>query len=295
MTPLLLIKQGSHKSVLALTLTGFTIMACTPTDIGVNFAQPVAVSRNDPCSSNRAPFAKLKSEQNARLANWATAGATVGLTAALVGGGDADAMLRGLIGGALLGLAGGYIADVQARYGPTANLRSAINGDARRNVAQTDTLIRALSSLNSCRVRQINKIAADVRTGRVDKKTGKAQLRVVQSQAKADNRLIQSVVGDLTRTRNTYVNALKSTGATNADAYVASLSRYEPKVRTPRVTSARSGVQGSLALTTRKRSGSGVAQMGNAGKELSTLSRASSKSIGDAIEGLESLGLFTLP
>lgn len=248
-------------------------------------AEELAATR-DECSQYRTPFTNISMERDQRIAEYAEIGAAVGAVA-----GQAIARERnenplagalvGLVAGAALGATGGYLSDLQRRASSTAGLQRAIAGDAARDLRQTDRLVTAMVSLNRCRLNQIAQVERTVRAGG-DRAAAAAQVRLIRQKVDIDNRVINAVVGDLTRTRNIYIGALQQTGA-DTDGFVSSIQRYQPQVTTPQQTSLR------VNRNQRPRTSNAVANLGYAERELSAGAALHVETIDAALDDLNTL------
>lgn len=241
---------------------------------------------SDQCSKYRTPFVQISQERTKRIETYTKVGAGVG---AVVGGVVAEksgenqlaGLLVGALAGAALGATGGYIADLQKRSSTTAGLQRAVNGDASRDLRQTDTLVVAMTSLNRCRLSQIAQVEKSVRAGG-DRAAARATIAQIRRSVDVDNRVIKAVVGDLTRTRNVYIGALRQTGA-DTDQFVSSIQQYRPQVSAPQQTSLR------VDRSQRPRTTSAVANLGYAEKELSAGAAAHVRNIDSALDDLNAL------
>ena len=281
--------------MMTITLTGRTVRLANAVILSAALAlsgcavaptaQEMAVTQ-DECSRYRAPFTALSQERNARIANFAQIGAGVG---AVVGQNVArnnndnplKGALLGALAGAALGATAGYLADLQKRATSTAGLQSAVNGDAARDLRETDRLTASMTALNQCRLSQIAQIEKSVRAGG-DRAAATTTLRTIRAKVAVDNRVIDAVVGDLTRTRNLYIGALSQTGA-DTDTFVASIERYQPRVATPQRTALR------VDQSQRPRTANPVANLGFAEKELSAGAVAHAQSIDAALADVNAL------
>ncbi|MCF2872059.1 glycine zipper domain-containing protein [Octadecabacter sp. G9-8] len=248
-------------------------------------AEELAATR-DECSRFRAPFTQISTERNQRIARYAQIGASVGAVAGQTiarnrNDNQLAGALQGALVGAILGATGGYLADLENRSSSTAGLRRAVNGDAARDLRETDRLVSAMTSLNRCRLQQITALERSVRAGG-DRTQAMAQIRLIRQKVAIDNRAINAVVGDLTRTRGLYVSALKQTGA-DTDTFVSSIQRYEPRVTAPQSTSLR------VDRSQRPRTSNAVANLGYAERELSAGAAVHVQSIDSALDDLNDI------
>lgn len=248
-------------------------------------AEELAATR-DECSRFRTPFTEISTERNQRIARFAEIGAGVGAVvgqqvAAQRGENQLAGLLVGALAGAAVGATGGYLSDLQKRSSTTAGLQRAVAGDASRDLQQTDRLVSAMTSLNQCRLQQIAQVERSVRAGG-DRAAATAQVRLIRQKVAIDNRVINAVVGDLTRTRGLYIGALNQTGA-NTDNFVASIQQYQPRVTSPQQTALR------VDRSQRPRTSNAVANLGFAEKELSAGAAAHVQTIDAALADLNTL------
>lgn len=263
------------------TAIGLFVSACAtiPSDTELQ-------ATRDECSQFRQPFVDIARERNARIQTWASTGAAAGAGAgALIARSRGDNPLAGALIGSLIGGAtgavAGYYSDLQRRSNTTAGLRSSINSDASRDLRQADRLSSNLSSLNACRLRQIAAVESSVRQGG-DRAAAQSTLHRIRTNVRLDNRIVDGVVGDLTRTRNVYVGALGQTGA-DTDSFVSSIQRYQPQVATPQRTALR------VNTSQRPRTNNPVANLGYAEKELSAGAKAHAASVDARIDAVDAL------
>jgi hypothetical protein len=276
-----LARRSARSGLILITAASLGLSACVPTEqSGPTSIGAINVNRVDQCQTYLQPFVELREERAKRIAQWAALGAAAGVGIAAANKGSNRDLLIGLIGGALLGAAGGYLADLQKRGVTTANIRSAIDQDARKDTAQSDRLISALNALNSCRIREITAVTAAVRGGKMEKSYAVAMLQSIGQSVKNDNRVIGSVLQDLQKTRTTYVNALQASGVSDANSYVSSLNSYKPKVTAPRLTSGRT--EGSLGVT-KYRSGAPISNLVASERELDAANAAHAASLSEML------------
>jgi hypothetical protein len=160
-------------------------------------------------------------------------------------------------------------------------LRGAVARDADRDLVEANRLVQNLSSLNNCRLTQVAAVERSVRQGG-DRDAAKAKLNRIRASVQVDNRIIDGVVGDLKRTRNVYVGALRQTGADTA-GFVDSIERYQPRVSTPQRTALRVNTAG------RPRTSNPVANLGYVEKELTVGAKANAESVNNRIGALNDL------
>ncbi|KQI70742.1 hypothetical protein AN191_16305 [Loktanella sp. 5RATIMAR09] len=240
----------------------------------------------DECSRFRTPFTTISDERKERIARFAQIGAGVGAVVGQAVARERDqnpiaGALVGALAGAAVGATGGYLSDLQKRSTSTAGLQRAVNGDASRDLRETDRLVTAMTSLNRCRLQQINQVERSVRAGG-NRDAATAQIRLIRQKVDIDNRVINAVVGDLTRTRGLYIGALNQSGA-NTDNFVSSIQQYQPRVISPQQTSLR------VDRSQRPRTANAVANLGYAEKELSAGAAAHVQTIDAALDDLNAL------
>lgn len=263
----------------ALFISGCAVAPTAPT------AEELAATR-DECSRFRVPFTTISDERKERIARFAKIGAGVG---AVVGQAVARernqnplaGALVGALAGAAVGATGGYLSDLQKRSSSTAGLQRAVNGDASRDLRETDRLVTAMTSLNRCRLQQINQVERSVRAGG-DRDAATAKIIQIRQNVNVDNRVINAVVGDLTRARGLYIGALNQSGA-NTDNFVSSIQQYQPRVTSPQQTSLQ------VNPSQRPQTSSAVANLGYAEKELSAGAAAHVQTIDAALDDLNAL------
>lgn len=244
------------------------------------------VSTKDECSQFRTPFTAISQERDARIAKYAKVGAAAGaavggVLARSTGNNPIGGLLVGAVAGAAMGAVGGYLNDLQKRSSTVAGLQRAVAGDAARDLRQTDRLVSSLASLNQCRLNQIKRVERSVRAGG-SREAARAQIAAIKQKVSVDNRVINAVVGDLTRTRNLYIGALRQSGA-DTDGYVASIQQYRPRVTSPQQTSVRVNQNG------RPQTSNAVANLGYAEKELSAGAAAHADIVNKELRALNDL------
>lgn len=243
----------------------------------------VASRANDPCASSIAPFKKLRRERNERIAGYAALAAAASAAIAKSAGADSKTTLIAAVVGGLGGAALGYYHDKQKRTSSTQSLRNAIQRDAAGTVNSSDRLIRSLQQLNACRVGEVRTVVAQQRAGKITQSQAKAQLRMIEASAKADNRIINAVVGDITGDQRLYVNALGRSGDTRAKGATTAAASYKPRVSNPQKTSGGKSISSKPISVSRSRPSSSVNNIGYAAKELEAGGEAHVAAVEDAI------------
>lgn len=242
------------------------------------------VSRaNDPCASSIAPFKKLRRERNERIAAYAALAAAASAALAKSAKADNGTVLLAAVVGGLGGAAMGYYHDKQKRTSSTQSLRNAIQRDAAGTVKSSDHLIRSLQQLNACRVGEVRAVVAQQRAGKISQAEAKAQLRVIETSAKSDNRIINAVVRDITGDQKLYVNALGRTGDTRAKSATSAAANYKPRVSNPQATSGSKSISSRPISVSRSRPSSSLNNIGYAAKELDAGGEAHVNAVQDAI------------
>ena len=246
---------------------------------------------NDPCSKLRVPFVEVREAQRQQIAKWAAIGATAGAA----GGAAIDhknrlrGALIGLVTGAVAGATIGYYKDLEQRSAGTAALRNAVFTDAKKDVASSDRLVRAVSELNRCRIKQLKDIAAGIQTGKISKDEAKVRIQAVKDATNEDNMLIKSVSTGLIERSEIYVNALKQSGATDADAYIASAKSYKPIVNKPKYAVARGNIQPISVGQRNKKVETSVESSYKNAVELDAMQTAHAESVDEAIKDIDAL------
>ena len=251
----------------------------------------------DECSRFREPFQQVSAERRARLQQYAQAGAAIGAAAgaATSDGSLQDALMRtviGGIGGAMIGAASGYYMSLQERTSTRAQLQSAVNGDARGDLARVNGLTRSLVDLNGCRTSQIAEVTNSVATGSLSREQGAQRLRTIRTATLQDDRIVRDTTGQINETNGVYVNALSEAGVRDEASYVAQIERYTPRVTRPRLTAASAGssVEGSLSVASRApRSSDPVVQLGFSQRELSATQQANADTLDSMLDEAEAL------
>lgn len=269
---------------LVLAVTAATALAgCNPGSTLSGAGLPVASRANDPCASSIAPFRQLRAERNKRIATYAALGAAATAALAKASGADNRTTLLSAVIGGLGGAALGYYHDKQNRTSSTRSLRNAIQRDAAGTVNSSDRLIRSLQRLNSCRVGEVRSVVSQQRAGRITQAQAKAQLRVIQASARADNRIINGVVGDISGDQRLYVSALGRSGDTRASSARSAAANYTPRVSNPQKTSGRASISSRPISISRSRPSSSVNNISYAAKELDAGGDAHVSAVRDAI------------
>lgn len=268
----------SFKTISAMVVVAVAITGC------VN-PRATYISAQDPCSQFREAFVQIKEAQQQQIKEWAATGGGIGAAGGVVAGAAVarknngnvlvGALVGGLIGvaaGALAGAALGYYNDLQKRKSSTSALRNAVFSDANSDARTGDRLLNAVVDLNTCRLKSIEQVAADIQRGAL-REEARARLAQIEAASDADNTLITSVTEGLDDRNKIYVNALAKSGAENPDAYIASVNTYEPVVQPAVFTVARAGGS-TLRRNANIRSGPGT---GN--RVVATLPRGTSVSV----------------
>jgi len=234
----------------------------------------------------------VRVDQRRTVAKWAALGAAAGTAggAALDKKNRARGALIGLFSGIIVGAAAGYYADLQERTSSTQALRNTVFSDAKRDVRSSDKLVQAVTRLNRCRVTAIQAVASDVRGKKITKEDARKRLADIQRSTIIDDQLIGSVAQGLTQRTNTYVTALRKSGADNPDAYITKAASYKPVVVKPRYTVSRSkNPRGVTVKTRNRRSENTVTSAAKNGSELKALQVAHQETIEENIKDVETM------
>lgn len=246
------LKRGFARATAVVSIAALVLVGC---------ASPRAtyITANDPCSPIREPFVQIKERQQEQIGEWAKAGAAAGAVAggaigAAAGNRGLAGILVGALGGAIVGgIAGatmGYYANKQERGLQTVALRNAVFEDAAADVRTNDRLVVAVADLNACRLQAVQQVATDFQAGLVSRDQAQERLNVIKAAAAADNELIDSILEGLERRGDIYVDAVKKSGAQDADSYLKSVETYRPTVETPVYTVGRVRDMEHLAVAT---------------------------------------------
>ena len=239
---------------------------------------------NDPCASSLAPFRALRRERNERIAGYAALAAVASAAIAKAAKADTQTTLLAALVGGLGGAALGYYYDKQKRTSSTQSLRSAIQRDAVGTVNSSDRLIRSLQQLNACRIGEVRTVVAQQRSGKITQSEAKSQLRTIGASARADNRIINAVVGDIVGDQRLYVNALGRSGDTNATNALNAAANYTPKVTNPQKTAGGNSISSRPISISRSRPSSSVGNIAFVAKELKAVGEVHVLITDDAID-----------
>ncbi len=116
----------------------------------------------------------------------------------------------GAVAGGAVGAAGGYFAARQRQAADQASLNQAIAGDLAAENAQIDRTQLAFNQLMDCRFGTAPRIRADVRSGRLTRTQGEAQLANLRARTQADIQLAQSINGQITSRGDQFDTAIEN-------------------------------------------------------------------------------------
>lgn len=175
---------------------------------------------SDVCSQYRMPMVQVVQQMEQPISpgvviGTAVVGAAVGY---LLTGKVEGAAIGGLAGG-VAGAAGSYLNSRAKTVKSQAELVAAIDTDAGTDAQRFSPIGNSLASLSACRNREIQELAAGLRSGRISKANGIKMRNEIEAAIKIDGKLIDKVVGEVRGRSEVYnsarLEALKRAGDTN--------------------------------------------------------------------------------
>lgn len=197
-------------------------------------------SAGDPCGQFREPFIRIREQQQQQVRQWAAIGAAIGASGATLATarGDLSPLERiaigvgGAIVGGIVGAELGYQDDLKKRAGRTQGLQSVVYSDAQRYENNSDQLLRAVSSLNLCRLQTADNIESSfLNRGESYRAQATQQANQLAAAIEADNELIGSTLEGITEARSIFVAALKEDPLAPQVNYTAAAERYQPVIQ----------------------------------------------------------------
>ncbi|AGT07928.1 YMGG-like glycine zipper-containing protein [Paracoccus aminophilus] len=220
------------KGTTALALSSMLLLTACDEQITVKEA---AVDPKDSCSTYYNTISAARTTEINRQANNAVAGAVLGavLGAAVSGRHDrAKGALIGATAGGLAGYSATYYQQKQQNAQDARTLLASVNNDARTEGALVTTTGKAVAALRSCRSQQADQLAKGIRAGKIDKKSGKAQLEALKRHIATDNKVISASFNGIGQRVDGYVDASAATAQVNRAEYLAAKDRNARAART---------------------------------------------------------------
>lgn len=230
------------KGIGAALLLTMTLSACDE-QVTINQA---AIDKNDTCAANyNAISAARRTEINQQASN-AAAGAVMGalLGAALSSSNDrARGAMIGAAAGGLAGYSGTYYRQKQQNASDARALLASVNSDARNEDALITTTGKSVAALRSCRQAQVDQLSRDIRAGKVDKASGRAQLDAIKRRISADNKVVSAAFNGIGERVDGYIDASAAGAQVDRASYMAArdAAARQARAATPSVTKVSSG------------------------------------------------------
>lgn len=205
----------------SLAATAMLVLQGCVQDVGINTA---AVDATDTCSRHYTTIsAARRTEVEAQMGS-AAVGALAGavLGAALSSGNDrGQGAIIGALAGGLSGYSYSYYQHKARTAQDAATLLGSVNRDARQESALVTRTGEAAVQLRNCRTQQVNRLAADIRSGKVDKAAGRRELTRIESRIAADNQVISATFNGIGKRVDSYVDASAAASQVTRASYLA--------------------------------------------------------------------------
>lgn len=189
-------------SVMAASLLLSACQTAAPSQYGAGDAA------QDLCYAEHRELANSQNFFAEEMIKGAVTGAILGgLTGAIMSGGKGGAIAAGAASGAV---AGGSMAYWQARQKDARDryaLAASIHGDLVRELQEMDRVSTTFAKVRACRTHHAQRIKADVRSGRISREQGRAQLQTLWLQYQSDIQVAESISGKMAERGASYRTA----------------------------------------------------------------------------------------
>ncbi len=168
---------------------------------------------SDPCMQYREVIVEARDTDIRQQQQAAMTGAIFGAILGGVLSSDDDRMqgiLAGAAVGGLTGLSATYYNQKTQRAADSQALLASVNSDATAEGQLVTRTGRAAKSLRTCRRNQVASLTEQVRAGSVERDAARAQLRNIQSQIDADNRLVSAAFNGINERVTAYSDAAQA-------------------------------------------------------------------------------------
>ncbi|WP_233092513.1 glycine zipper 2TM domain-containing protein [Paracoccus sp. IB05] len=253
MAPLL----GVSRAMTAMALAGLVLAAgCTEQIV----LAPGAVDANDACGKYLTGISEARQTEINKQAQNAMAGAVFGaILGAAVSSGD-DRLQGALAGAAIGGLTGfsaTYYQQKQANARDAATLLASVNQDATREQALVTKTGATVAELRRCRSGQTAQLAAGIKSGKIDKATGRKELAVLKKRIATDNKVISATFNGIGERVDSYVDATAATAAVSRAQVLAAsnASARSARAATPAVSKVTTSTKNMAAQDARAKAG----------------------------------------
>lgn len=253
MTPL----RGLSRATAAMALAGLVLAAgCTEQIV----LAPGAVDANDACGKYLTGISEARQTEINKQAQNAMAGAVFGaILGAAVSSGD-DRLQGALTGAAIGGLTGfsaTYYQQKQANARDAATLLASVNQDATREQALVTKTGANVAELRRCRAGQTAQLAAGIKSGKIDKATGRKELAVLKKRIATDNKVISATFNGIGERVDSYVDATAATAAVSRAQVLAAstASARSARAATPAVTKVTTSTKSMAAQDAKAQAG----------------------------------------
>lgn len=213
--------------------------------------EPDAVSEDDSCSHYRAVIAEARSSDIQQQQENAAAGMLFGaIVGGLLAGGDdlGEGMMWGAATGALVGYSATYFEQKAQRFADGQSLLQSVNSDAAAENQLVTKTGKAAASLRSCRIKQIDTLTSQVKSGSVEKSVARRELAALKRWINDDNKLISAALNGIGERVSAYVDATNQ--VVELDGAISTASA---RSRAPSVAKANSGHSTLLNRDARER------------------------------------------
>ncbi len=206
------IGRSLGRATVAFALAGIVLQGCTE-QIAL---APGAVDANDSCGKYLTGISEARQTEINRQAQNAAAGAVFGaILGAAVSSGD-DRLKGALAGAAVGGLTGfsaTYYSQKQANARDARSLLASVNQDASKEQVLVTRTGATVAELRRCRSGQTAQLAAGIKSGKIDKATGRKELAVLKKRIATDNKVISAAFNGIGQRVDSYVDATAATAA----------------------------------------------------------------------------------
>jgi outer membrane lipoprotein SlyB len=204
MSSILSVNPMIKKPIVGLVLISFA-SGCAGTDLeGYR-------DTSDACNSFRGTLAATEERFQERTQEWAAIGAVaaglLGATAGALIGGNFQSAAIGGAAGALAGGGAGYLAGIRKETSDRDELLRSINNDAASDSQYVVQVRNAVQGLNECRLKEIATTRQQFEAGTISGEQARTQATAIQSRADEDNKLINTILGQVGNRLKVYADA----------------------------------------------------------------------------------------
>lgn len=202
---------------------------------------------SDSCNVYHNAISEARRTEINQQASNAAAGAVFGalVGAALSSSNDrAKGALIGATAGGLAGYSGTYYRQKAANAADARTLLASVNSDANSEATLISRTGQSVAQLRRCRDAQVTALSSGVRSGKIGKDAGRAQLATLKTRIATDNKIISASFNGIGERVDGYIDASAAGAQVDRAAYLAARDQAARQARTatPGVVAANSAL-----------------------------------------------------